>query len=104
MDLDIWKKIDKTISQGIDNFIKELSEGLKKMEQELVVDRFEEDIAICEDRKTGKKVEINKSELPQEVKEGNVLKYQNGKYKIDVEKHEEISKRIKEKMDNLWNN
>ncbi len=104
MDLNIWKTVDKTINQGLNSFVKQLSEVLERMEQELVVDRFEDNIAICEDRKTGKIVEINRDELPSNIKEGNVLKYQNGKYEIDEKKQEEISNRIKNKMDSLWNN
>ena len=104
MDLNIWKTVDKTINQGLNSFVKQLSEVLENMEQELVVDRFEDNIAICEDRKTGKIVEINRDELPSNIKEGNVLKYQNGKYEIDEKKQEEISNRIKNKMDSLWNN
>ena len=76
---------------------------LEKMEQELTIDRFEGNIAVCEDRKTGKMIEVDISLLPENCAEGTVLKYQNGRYEIDNKKQEEISSRIQNKMDNLWN-
>jgi len=98
----------KNLSEGLQNvdvnkFIEEIKERLNKMEQELVIDRFEGNIAVCEDRKTKKMYHISKDELPKDVVEGTVLKYENGKYVCDKEKEEEISERIKRKMDDLWN-
>ena len=86
----------------IKDFMNELIERLEKMEQELVVDRAEGNIVICEDRNTGKIKQIAKSELPENVKEGTVLTFENGKYQINNKKQEEISKRIEEKMNILW--
>ena len=42
--------------------------------------------------------------LPQNAKEGSILKYSNGTFEIDSELEKEVSERIKQKMDNLWNN
>lgn len=103
MVLGFCKKIENAINKNNNSFIEELSKGLEIMEQELVVDRFEENIVICEDRKTGKIVELDKTELPKDIKEGSILKYENGKYQIDVEKQEEISDKIERKMNDLWN-
>jgi len=103
MQLNIIQNIVEGLKQiDIKEFINELMERLEKMEQELVVDRFEENVVICEDRKTGKIKEIPKSDLPENIKEGNVLKFENGKYYIDNKNQEIISKRIEEKMNNLW--
>lgn len=103
MQLNIIKNIAEGLKQmDIKEFINELIERLNKMEQELVVDRIEEDFVICEDRKTGEIKQIQKAELPENIKEGNVLKFESGKYQIDNEKQEEISKRIEQKMNNLW--
>ena len=46
---------------------------------------------------------INIEELPEEIKDGTVLKCINGKFFLDKETEEEISKRIEEKMNRLWN-
>lgn len=101
------KSIGREITKDntmINNFIKEMEAKLKMDTKEYTIDRFEGDIAVCEDRENNKMINIKKENLPQGAKEGSVLKYENGKYSLDKEKEEEISKRIKEKMDNLWNN
>lgn len=103
MQLNIIQNIVEGLKQiDIKEFMNELIERLEKMEQELVVDRLEGNIAICEDRKTGEIKQIEKSELPENIKEGSVLIFENGKYQLDNKKQEEISKRIEEKMNNLW--
>ena len=103
MQLNIIQNIAEGLKQiDIKEFMNELIERLEKMEQELVVDRLEGNIAICEDRKTGKIKQIERSELPENIKEGSVLTFENGKYQLDNKKQEEISKRIEEKMNNLW--
>lgn len=90
----------------IDSFIKDLEGRMENMneEKEYTVDRFENDIAICEDRNTKEMISIPKKNLPKGIKEGSILAYKDGKYRIDIEKEKEISERIKTKMDKLWNN
>lgn len=89
----------------INSFIKELESRMKYMseEKEYTIDRFENDIAICEDRDTKEMVNIQKKELPEGIKEGSILTYRDGKYSINIEKEKKVSDRIKEKMDKLWN-
>lgn len=104
MNIDIFQNLASQISKiDVNGFIQELTERLEKMEQELTVDRFEGDYAVCEDRHTGKMYNIEKNKLPEDIKEGNVLKFENGKYVRDEAKEQEISNRIKDKMNNLWN-
>lgn len=91
----------KTIQNWLNNFIKELTERLQKMEEILVVDRIEENIAVCENRKDGKMRNIKLTELPEGIKEGTVLKWNNGKYEID--ESSEIERRIEKKMKDVWN-
>lgn len=90
----------------INNFIKELESRLKGMneEKEYTIDRFENELAVCEDRNTKEMVNIPRKNLPEGIKEGSILKYKDGKYTIDLNKEKEVSDRIKEKMDKLWNN
>lgn len=91
----------------ISEFIKDLEEKLNNMDKqsiEYTIDRFEGEFAVCENRETNEMININKKDLPQEAKEGSIIKFENNKYSLDVEKEEEISERIKQKMDNLWNN
>lgn len=84
----------------IQSFLKQIAERLEKMEEVLVVDRIEGDIAVCENRKTKKIQNINIADLPQNVEEGTALKWQNGKYEIDTSK--KIENRIEQKMKDVW--
>lgn len=72
------------------------------MEETLVVDRIEDEIAVCENRANGVMINIQLSRLPEGVREGSVIKYFDGKYRIDSEEQRNIEDRIKEKMDSLW--
>jgi len=104
MQINLFQNIVNEISKiDINNFINEIIERLEKMEQELVIDRFEGNIAICEDRRTGKKIEILKEDLEEGLKEGDIIKEKNGKYVKDTKLQEETKKRIEEKMNRLWN-
>ena len=50
----------------------------------ITVDRIEGDFAVCETEDMCV-INISTAEIPFEVKEGNVLIFQNGKYIIDEE-------------------
>ena len=103
MELNLFQKIEKKFEKvNVNEFIKEIIERLKNMEEELVIDRYEGNFAICEDRKTGNIKQIPKENIEEGLKEGSIIKLQDGKYMQDIEKQEEVEERIKEKMDNLW--
>lgn len=68
-----------------------------------VIDRFEGDIAICENRDTKEILKINKKDLPKDVVEGTIIKQINSKFEKDIILQKEISNRIRAKMDDLWN-
>ncbi|MFR0823337.1 MAG: DUF3006 domain-containing protein [Clostridia bacterium] len=103
MDLQVGKALIEGIKKlDVGKFIQELTERLEKMEQELMIDRFEGNIAICEDRKTGKIQEIERKQLPEDIQEGDMLIYQDGNYRRDTEKQTEIENRIAKKMEDLW--
>ena len=68
----------------------------------IVVDRFEENYAICENRKSKKKMEIDISNLPEGTKEGTVLRLCRGKLYIDARLQSKIEERIKSKMNDIW--
>ena len=103
--LDGLEKIAQEITQvDIGHFIEQITERLEKMNEKWVIDRIEGNIAICEERSTGKKKEIAKEQLPEGAKEGSVLKQENGKYVLDRKAQQEIEERIGRKMNNLWNN
>ncbi|NLX71414.1 MAG: DUF3006 domain-containing protein [Clostridiales bacterium] len=67
----------------------------------LIIDRFEGDYAVCEDENMNM-VNIEKTKLPEDAREGFVLIVQGGRIKIDYDETAERKKRIKEKMDSIW--
>ncbi len=52
--------------------------------------------------KIGEIINIKKAELPENVKEQDVLTLKNNQYEIDTEKREEIEERINSKLENLF--
>lgn len=83
----------------IKSFRKELENYMG--EQSLTVDRFEGDIAVCQNRKTGEIVNVSKIELPEGVQEGQILKFKDNCYEVDYKETEDAQKRIKAKFDGL---
>lgn len=106
----IGKSIEKSISKqkeknnkidGIDNEEIELANKLDAIE-EYTIDRFEENMAVIENSKTGKTKNVKKEKIPQNAIEGSIIKCINGKYFLDEEKTKTIEKEIKEKYKDLW--
>jgi len=88
----------------INNFLHQIKERMNLIQKEIwVIDRFEGNLAICENRQTKEKRKIRIDKLPENIKEGSVLNYKNGEYFLDLEEEKKIEKRIEEKMKNIWN-
>ncbi len=103
---ELGKAVEKTINKerdikGIKAEEVELAQKLDAIE-EYTIDRFEENMAVIEDRKTGKMKNISKEKLPIQSKEGDIIKCINGKYFLDIEETEKIEKDMQEKYNNLW--
>lgn len=100
------KEIDINIKkdQGARPLSQEEIELANKLDaiEEFTVDRFEGDMAVLEDGNNNM-LNVKKEDLPSDIKEGDVLKKINGKYFLDESLTQETSKRIKKKMDDLWN-
>ena len=64
-----------------------------------IIDRFEENFAICEDG-AGNRVEIEKRYLPAGAKEGSALEVDGGAIVLVEDTLRE--QRIAEKMDSVW--
>lgn len=94
MDLEISNETKKIN----DSFSKELENHLTN--SKFSVDRFEGNFAVCENLETGEMVNIEKSLLPENVKEGSILKYENNTYILEIT--ETISKQ--ENIKNIVNN
>lgn len=86
----------------VNQFKRELTNKLEEMENRFTVDRIENDIAVLENRDTGEMFNVNKNDLPQELKEGSILKMVNNKYEIDKEEQKKVEDRIRDKMNKLW--
>ena len=68
---------------------------------ELIIDRFEDEYAVCEDENK-KILNINKSKIPKQAKEGDIIIYIDGKYILDKEKTLNRKKYIEELTKDLW--
>lgn len=68
----------------------------------LVIDRFEGKYAVCEDLETYELINIEKTLLPVDSREGMLLAYEDGNIQVDVQGTDERAKQIKKKMDDLW--
>lgn len=67
----------------------------------LIIDRFEGDIAVCEDE--GRRmVEVPRRLLPTGAKPGCVLAPDGEGYRLDKEAEEERRARIRRLQDSLW--
>lgn len=65
------------------------------------INRFEGNIAILENRETKEMLEVSLSSLPNNSKEGDILKWENHKFLYDKKKTKQEKKRIHDKFQNL---
>lgn len=70
--------------------------------QEFSVDRFEDNMVVLENRENGNRINVERRKLPNDIREGDILKSMNGKYILDKEKTLDETNRIKNKMNHLW--
>lgn len=84
------------------NFSNELKEYVKQTEITYSIDRFEGEYAVCENKKTGEFINIPKNILPDNCKEGSILKFINGNYILDIEETKKEQENIKKLVDNLF--
>lgn len=66
----------------------------------LIIERFEESIAVIEDG--DKHFEVSRDKLPKNACEGDVLKKDGGIYEIDKEKTQIRRKEILRLQNSLW--
>lgn len=67
-----------------------------------VIDRFEGNFAVCENRETGEMLNVELSKLPNGLEEGDILIYKDNVFIKDVNKRKEIEDRINEKVKNIF--
>lgn len=83
------------------SFSKELKNSIEKKSQ-FSIDRFEGDFAICENKETNEMININKSLLPSNCKEEDIIKLENGVYIIDKATTNAEQEEIKNMVNNLF--
>lgn len=78
------------------------SKGGKRLKY--IVDRIEEDYAVCENQETGEMENIELLLLPADVDENDVLIYDEDldEYTIEEEETSEIEDEVEDEMDDLW--
>lgn len=103
MELDLLNNINRGQNEiDVTEFQRELTNKLEEMESRFTIDRFEGDVVVLENRDTGEMLDVNKKDIPQDAKEGTILKLNKDKYEIDIEEQRIVEDRIKNKMKNLW--
>ena len=68
-----------------------------------IVDRIEDNIAVLENKETNEIINIDISILPTNLKEGNVLRYENNTYILDNDEEEKRRQLLLEKFNKLKN-
>lgn len=108
IDLTLEKSVNSYNNSIIDNFIDELkkylavSDSMEKLSKVpentlFTLDRYESDYAVCENRSTGEMFNIPRLMVDPYARDGDILKLENGKYRIDYnenEKQREISQEL----------
>lgn len=108
IDLTLEKSVNSYSNSIIDNFIDELkkylavSDSMEKLSKVpentlFTLDRYESDYAVCENRSTGEMFDIPRLMVDPYARDGDILKLENGKYRIDYnenKKQREISQEL----------
>ena len=66
-----------------------------------IIDRLEEGLAICE-TELRKRISVPVSHLPKEVKEGDVLREEEGRFFLDPEETNKRRREMKKKLMDLF--
>ena len=99
--IEVPARLQNQNKEFITDFVNQLKQKIESVKT-LVIDRFEGNLAVCENRETGEMMNIDISKLPENIEEGDVLKLENNKYQIDEEKRKEIEDRITNKLQDLF--
>ncbi len=67
-----------------------------------VVDRVEDEFAVCENMDTNEYINILLTNLPNEIKQGDIITFKNGKYVIDNVQTEEKKQDMESRVNRLW--
>lgn len=99
MDLNIENNNTNKISNN--SFSNELKKSIEKSVS-FSIDRFEGNFAVCENKETNEMVNIEKSLLPENCKEGDIINFKNGVYILDKQSTIAQQDEIKNMVTNLF--
>lgn len=85
-----------------DSFSKELQNHINKINSKFSIDRFEDKFAVCENLETHEMINIEKDLLPDNCKEGSIIKLENNQYILDETETQEKQAEIKNLVNNLF--
>lgn len=85
-----------------DDFSKELNNTLSFENKSFSIDRFEGEFAVCENIETKEIINIKKTYLAENIKEGSIIKFENGKFVLDPIATSQKQAEIKKMVDNLF--
>lgn len=91
------------LNNSIDAFLNEIKKALSSYNSNtFTIDRFEDNFAVCENRKTKEFINIPISKIPKDSKEGDILKFENNNYVVDEKYTLDTKNRIEKKIDKLF--
>ncbi len=67
------------------------------------VDKIEDDVVVCEELTTRKKITLNKNEIKGEVHEGAIIIKSDSSYEVNNQEEENRRKLLQEKLNRLKN-
>lgn len=79
-----------------------LKENNLSIHSKFIVDRFESNFAVCENKETGSYLDIPKAFISSEVKPGNIIKFENGLYVPDFETYSKELEEVKELANSVF--
>ena len=62
------------------------------------IDKIEDNIVLLENIDNKEKKEVDKTLLPNEIKEGNIIKYENDSYTLDQKTENKRRKELEDKL------
>ena len=65
------------------------------------VDRIEDNLVIMENLETKEIIEIEKDKLPEDIKDGTILIYEDEEYKLDLNEEELRRRQIQDRFNRL---
>lgn len=109
LDLTLERNFKSYDNSFIDNFLDELKnrlamtdamEKFKKIPEDTLftLDRYEGNYAVCENRSTGKMVDIPREKISPMAKDGDILRLRNASLEIDAEETKRVKKIMRDKL------